>query len=143
MRVRLRCPHLPSCWHLEPPDSCRAHWQLWSAAGVWRGLEVAVKAIVFSCDAAGEEANIIAKEAAIASNLAHRNVVATYSYDVLDVTQATGCELGICKFYLIQVCGSARHSSCMRPLVSICTLYLTCTRELFIHTCSCNMFMFM
>lgn len=35
--------------------------------------------------------------------MTHRNVVATYSHDVLDVAQAAGCELGICKFYLIQV----------------------------------------
>ena len=45
----------------------------------------------------------MASEAAIASNLGHPNVVATYSHDILDVTQAVGPELGVFKFYLIQV----------------------------------------
>jgi hypothetical protein len=66
----------------------------------------------------------LASEAAIASNLSHRNVVAMYNHDICNVAVAACNELDIYKFYLIQVCSSARHSSCMRPLVSICTVYL-------------------
>lgn len=45
----------------------------------------------------------MASEAAIASYLVHKNIVATYSHDVLDVAKAVGNELGVFKFYLIQV----------------------------------------
>jgi hypothetical protein len=65
---------------------------------------VAVKTIIFSCSPSADEADSIAKEAAIASNLCHRNIVNTYDYDIKDVTHTTaGAELGVCKFYLVQV----------------------------------------
>lgn len=75
---------------------------------------MAIKTILFSCSPAADEADVIAKEAAIATNLCHRNVVATYSHDVLDVARPTGAELGICKFYLIQVRARAAFHACMQ-----------------------------
>jgi hypothetical protein len=45
----------------------------------------------------------VASEAAIASNLVHHNVVATYSHDICNVSPSTGIELPVFKFYLIQV----------------------------------------
>jgi hypothetical protein len=64
---------------------------------------VAIKTLVFE-DGAGEaQTALIASEAAIASNLVHRNVVATYSHDICNVCSETEHEPGIFKFYLIQV----------------------------------------
>eukprot|EP00892_Ulva_mutabilis_P002024 jgi/Ulvmu1/11822/UM080_0033.1 len=70
--------------------------------GQWRGLEVAIKTVIFSSSRDDEETAVVASEAAIASNLGHRNVVATYSHDILDVAKAVGHELAVFKFYLIQ-----------------------------------------
>jgi hypothetical protein len=68
---------------------------------------VAIKTLVFQTDAADNQLNKVASEVAIASNLVHHNIVATYSHDVCPVTEESGNsgkELGIYKFYLIQVC---------------------------------------
>eukprot|EP00892_Ulva_mutabilis_P012771 jgi/Ulvmu1/9867/UM057_0021.1 len=70
--------------------------------GEWRGLDVAIKTVIFSSDHGDRQTQVVASEAAIASNLSHRNVVATYNHDVLDVAKAVGPELGVYKFYLIQ-----------------------------------------
>eukprot|EP00892_Ulva_mutabilis_P012772 jgi/Ulvmu1/9868/UM057_0022.1 len=70
--------------------------------GQWRGLDVAIKTVIFSSDQGDRQTQVVASEAAIASNLSHRNVVATYNHDVLDVAKAVGPELGVYKFYLIQ-----------------------------------------
>eukprot|EP00892_Ulva_mutabilis_P012770 jgi/Ulvmu1/9866/UM057_0020.1 len=70
--------------------------------GEWRGLDVAIKTVIFSSDQGDRQTQVVASEAAIASNLSHRNVVATYNHDVLDVAKAVGPELGVYKFYLIQ-----------------------------------------
>lgn len=76
-------------------------------AGQWRGLEVAIKTVIFSSSGGDGETELVASEAAIASNLGHPNVVATYSHDILDISKATtstaGPELSVFKFYLIQV----------------------------------------
>lgn len=74
-------------------------------AGEWRGLEVAIKTVIFSSSGidSDQQTAVVASEAAIASNLVHPNIVATYSHDVLDVAKAVGPELGVYKFYLIQV----------------------------------------
>ena len=69
---------------------------------------MAIKTIVFSCSPQADEADDVAKEAAIATNLCHHNVVATYGHEIVDVSHAAGAELGVCKFYLIQ----ARISAC-------------------------------
>ena len=66
---------------------------------------MAIKTVVFSsagtsCD---EYTQLVASEAAIASNLSHENVVSTYSHDIVEVQKANGPENGIYKFYLIQV----------------------------------------
>eukprot|EP00892_Ulva_mutabilis_P012784 jgi/Ulvmu1/9879/UM057_0034.1 len=70
--------------------------------GEWRGLDVAIKTVIFQSCGGDQQANVVATEAAIATNLVHPNVVATYSHDVLDVAEAVGNELGVYKFYLIQ-----------------------------------------
>jgi hypothetical protein len=64
---------------------------------------VAIKTVVFTSAGGDAQAALVASEAAIAYNLSHRNVVATYSHDILDVQKSAGPELGIYKFYLIQV----------------------------------------
>jgi hypothetical protein len=68
---------------------------------------VAIKTVVFLSDQKEHKASSIASEAAIASNLAHKNIVATYSHDICNVSSASqaveGTELDIYKFYLIQV----------------------------------------
>lgn len=76
---------------------------------------MAVKTVIFSSN--GELANDrqtgrVASEAAIASNLAHENVVATYSHDILDMAEAAGPEPGLYKFCLIQVRTYTRTHAC-------------------------------
>eukprot|EP00892_Ulva_mutabilis_P008546 jgi/Ulvmu1/6063/UM027_0041.1 len=70
--------------------------------GEWRGLDVAIKTVIFQSGGGDQQTAVVATEAAIATNLVHRNIVATYSHDVLDVAQGVGPELGVYKFYLIQ-----------------------------------------
>ena len=91
---------------------------------------MAIKTIIFSCSPHAEEAEGVAREAAIASSLCHPNVVATYSHDVLGVTQSTGAELGICKFYLIQVrpCSAGeKRTVCWGTTHSVLGNYTQCT----------------
>ena len=71
-------------------------------AGQWRGLDVAIKTVIFSSSQGDQQTQVVASEAAIASNLSHKNIVATYNHDILDVAKAVGPELGVYKFYLIQ-----------------------------------------
>eukprot|EP00892_Ulva_mutabilis_P006168 jgi/Ulvmu1/3923/UM018_0146.1 len=82
--------------------------------GQWRGLEVAVKMVTFNgegchgnvpgCGGSGGGSNtaLIASEAAIASNLVHANVVATYAHDVRAVRNSHGAEVGVYELCLIQ-----------------------------------------
>eukprot|EP00892_Ulva_mutabilis_P006166 jgi/Ulvmu1/3921/UM018_0144.1 len=70
--------------------------------GRWRGLEVAIKTVVFESGARDSQTALVASEAAIASNLVHSNIVATYWHDVRTVSDAHGLELGIFKLCLVQ-----------------------------------------
>ena len=72
-------------------------------AGSWRNLDVAIKTIVVQSTSADAQIAGVASEAAIASNLVHKNVVATYSHDVCTIGDAAANELAVFKFYLIQV----------------------------------------
>lgn len=71
---------------------------------------MAIKTVIFSSAGADQYTALVASEAAIASNLSHDNIVSTYSHDIVDVQKAVGPELGIYKFYLIQV--RFRHLWC-------------------------------
>jgi serine/threonine protein kinase len=73
-------------------------------AGEWRRLPVAVKTVVFQGGLNEAHATLVASEAAIASNMTHRNVVATYSHDLRNITapNSVGAEQCIFKFYLLQ-----------------------------------------
>ena len=80
------------------------------AAGQWRGLEAAIKTVIFQSRAADAIKATVASEAAIATNLTHSNVVATYGHDICSATGGGGSsqpqganELDIYKFYLFQV----------------------------------------
>lgn len=59
--------------------------------------------MVFESDARDNQTALVASEAAIASNLVHRHIVATYWHDVRTVSDARGLELGIFKLCLVQV----------------------------------------
>ena len=73
-------------------------------AGVWRGLRVAVKTVVFQGVSAGNASmQRAAAEASIAYNLAHPNIVVTYSYDLKPMSDSHVRELNSWKLYLIQV----------------------------------------
>jgi hypothetical protein len=84
---------------------CSAHSNSIRAfVGQWRGLPVAIKTLLFQSDTCDNQTAKVASEVAIASNLVHHNVVATYSHDICNVSDSpTGNELGIFKVYLIQV----------------------------------------
>eukprot|EP00892_Ulva_mutabilis_P001622 jgi/Ulvmu1/11460/UM077_0003.1 len=70
--------------------------------GVWRGLPVAVKTVVFqSRDAEVAQAGVVT-EAAIAAGLVHRNVVRIHHHDVLRVSAGRGPEHSVFKFLLLQ-----------------------------------------
>jgi hypothetical protein len=94
-------------------SNCAQGWlqvefaQDWAAlcwlAGEWRGLAVAIKTVLFQSGAGDDQMARVASEAAIASNLVHRNIVSTYSHDICNVSSSQGNELAIYKFYLIQV----------------------------------------
>ena len=89
----------PHCAPKPLGSACRVI----ASAGEWRGLEVAIKTIVFESGPQSNQTARIASEAAIASNLVHHNVVATYSHSVQSVAAPTrGQELEVFKFYLIQ-----------------------------------------
>eukprot|EP00892_Ulva_mutabilis_P009188 jgi/Ulvmu1/6641/UM003_0279.1 len=81
--------------------------------GEWRGLPVAIKTMDFRVDGEGgaaEDTAALAQEAAIAINLVHRNVVATYYTDVRQVGDgdedgahaAPAVYLPLLRFYLVQ-----------------------------------------
>ncbi|PNH03325.1 Serine/threonine-protein kinase ste-20 [Tetrabaena socialis] len=53
--------------------------------GTWRGLEVAVKSMIFNSDSSVRQQQRPLLEAAISSNLAHTNIVTTYSYELREV----------------------------------------------------------
>ncbi|GIL70580.1 hypothetical protein Vretimale_3701 [Volvox reticuliferus] len=53
--------------------------------GTWRGLPVAVKSMVFSNDSSTRQQSRVLMEAAISANLAHPNIVTTYSYELREV----------------------------------------------------------
>lgn len=88
-------------------------------AGEWRGLSVAIKTVIFQSGQDSQETAHIASEAAIASNLNHRNIVSTYHHDVCPVSGEGGNELAVYKFYLVQVpprvCPSLADSACVSP----------------------------
>lgn len=65
---------------------------------------MAIKTVIFQNDESDGMMASLASEAAIASNLSHRNIVAMYSHDICNVSVASSLnELDIYKFYLIQV----------------------------------------
>lgn len=71
---------------------------------MWRGLAVAIKIVLFQSGAEDAQVAQVASEAAIASNLSHSNVVATYSHDIRSVDNSGASnELAVFKFYLVQV----------------------------------------
>jgi hypothetical protein len=79
-------------------------------AGEWRGLEVAIKTIVFESGKEDLQTARVASEAAIASNLDHHNVVATYSHNIASVAAPSSANmLDVFKFFLIQARLSMYH----------------------------------
>ena len=63
---------------------------------------MAIKTILFQCLPGTDDIRTIAREAAISSNLAHRNVAATYAHDLVNMHKGAGSELAVYKFYLVQ-----------------------------------------
>jgi hypothetical protein len=75
-------------------------------AGTWRGLEVAIKSIIFEGPHSGGLPSTAASEAAIASTLVHPNIVATYAHELRSVSspvESAVCELSVFRLYLVQV----------------------------------------
>jgi hypothetical protein len=75
------------------------------SAGEWHRLPVAVKTVVFQGGSENAHASLVASEAAIATNMKHKNVVGTYSHDLRNISQpaSVGVEQSVFKFYLLQV----------------------------------------
>ena len=74
---------------------------------MWRGLEVAIKTILFEGGADNAPPAAAASEAAIASTLVHANLVATYSHGLRGVgapAERGEGELDVYRLYLVQVC---------------------------------------
>jgi hypothetical protein len=73
---------------------------------------VAIKTVLFQSGPGDNQTAVVASEAAIASNLVHDNVVATYSHDICKVeSKGVGNELAVFKFYLVQV--RHAHATCV------------------------------
>jgi hypothetical protein len=87
-------------------------------AGTWKGLEVAIKTVVFEGGPGGSAAPpaAAASEAAIASNLVHGNLVATYAHRQRTLVGGDANELRVLKLYLIQ----ARFDTCAAPGAGHC-----------------------
>lgn len=85
---------------------------------------MAIKTIVFESAPLEHQTATLASEAAIASNLSHRNVVGTYSYDIRAIDAAMQAnELSLFKFYMIQVCSAPRtlrRAGSVRGCVQMC-----------------------
>ena len=101
-------PHTHICVHApDPLFPCSAHSTAVKAggsrAGQWRGVEVAIKTVLLSSNSADQVTSSVAREAAIATNLGHSNIVATYNHDVRVISPSASQELDVCKIYLIQV----------------------------------------
>jgi hypothetical protein len=73
------------------------------SAGEWQGIPVAIKTVVFQGGQDESQSALIVSEAAIASNLFHKNVVATYCHDIRSLVSGVGKEASVFKFYLLQV----------------------------------------
>ena len=96
--------------------------------GSWRGLEVAVKMVLFSNQQGGANApeKRAVMEAAVSSSVVHPNVVATYHYDIKQVRAVAAAEGSIqieesaspsdWKLYLVQVRPIAGLSRCVHTL---------------------------
>lgn len=64
---------------------------------------MAIKTIVFQVGYESDQTSTVAAEAAIASNLQHANIVATYSHDICKLAAPSmRNELALYKFFLIQ-----------------------------------------
>ena len=76
-----------------------------SGAGTWRGLNVAVKTVIFQgANMDSDSMRRATTEASIAYNLAHPNIVATYSHELKSIVDTSHVEeLNTWKLYLIQV----------------------------------------
>uniref|UniRef100_A0A7R9Z8R5 Protein kinase domain-containing protein n=1 Tax=Chlamydomonas euryale TaxID=1486919 RepID=A0A7R9Z8R5_9CHLO len=74
--------------------------------GVWRGLDVAIKRIIFQMMEGGDESErqMALREAAINSTLNHTNIVATYTYDVQPLAKNAASAGGLTdwQMYIIQ-----------------------------------------
>lgn len=95
---------------------------------------MAIKTLVFQSDSEDNQLAKVASEVAIASNLVHHNIVATYSHDVCPVQDNSNNELGIYKFYLIQVSFYLK-----REIICVKSSYDADARQPYAHPCS-NMF---
>jgi hypothetical protein len=87
-------------------------------AGEWHRLPVAVKTVVFQGGVDNVHASLVASEAAIATNMKHKNIVATYSHDLRNISEkeSIGIEQSVFKFYLLQV----PHQRLRTPLLRAC-----------------------
>lgn len=105
--------HLSACLRIDSQLQPQAAVEPWwlrgergapARAGEWQGIPVAIKTVVFQGGDDQTQSSLIVSEAAIASNLFHKNVVATYCHDVRSLMcGGVGNEEGVFKFYLLQV----------------------------------------
>ena len=125
---------VPACRHVDGAaaacDSCVTgadHARLARPrcvrAGQWRGMEVAIKTVVFASSPGGQQAQLAASEAEIARKLVHPNIVATYSHNFRDVAAAVGAERGSTKCHLVQVtCACTGAVLCLFCLLCVLCL---------------------
>jgi hypothetical protein len=75
-----------------------------TCTGTWKGLEVAIKTVIFEGGPGGSVAPpaAAASEAAIAASLEHRNFVATHAHHLRTLVGGGANELRVLKLYLIQ-----------------------------------------
>jgi serine/threonine protein kinase len=72
--------------------------------GIWKGLEVAIKTIVFQDRLQDSTAEQVFKEAAIACNMSNAHVVNTFTHELKRMPVQVPGELADFKLYIIQVC---------------------------------------
>lgn len=72
--------------------------------GIWKGLEVAIKTVVFQDRDEDGTAERVFKEAAIACNMSHEHIVNSFTNELKRMPSQLPNELVDYKLYIIQVC---------------------------------------
>jgi serine/threonine protein kinase len=67
------------------PHNTTIHQHQTCSAGIWQQRHVAIKTVLFQSSEQDNKMEVLAREAAIACGLSHRNLVTTFSHDLAEI----------------------------------------------------------